>query len=198
MESNLIDRRTLIVGSFAATLLPATFGGTPVFAEEVADQNIDKSNNGWPIQNPDSIVSTIKNCNISGLGASYQIVIGNVDNILSDFIRQIHYNIKYIAPNDVVGWQLMLESFVGTPYSNLSSGTAFQIRPSMTIDSYFPYEIDMIRNLLSDYSGVNAWGGDLEIQDESLFYLNVSPFDPLFLSVSEKIRERNLADKRIN
>lgn len=68
MESNLIDRRTLIVGSFAATLLPATFGGTPVFAEEVADQNIDKSNNGWPIQNPDSIVSIIKNCNISGLG----------------------------------------------------------------------------------------------------------------------------------
>lgn len=60
MESNLIDRRTFIVGSFAATPLPATFGGTPVFAEEVADQNIDKSNNGWPIQNPDSIVSIIK------------------------------------------------------------------------------------------------------------------------------------------
>ena len=90
MESKLIDRRTLITGSFTATLLPATFGGAPAFAEEVVDQNIDRSNNGWPIQNPDSIVSTIKNCNISGLGTDYQIVIGNVDNILSDFIRQVH------------------------------------------------------------------------------------------------------------
>ena len=55
MESKLIDRRTLITGSFTATLLPATFGGAPAFAEEVVDQNIDRSNNGWPIQNPDSI-----------------------------------------------------------------------------------------------------------------------------------------------
>lgn len=118
--------------------------------------------------------------------------------ILSDLVRQLHYRVNDIRPGEIFGWKEIAGELMETPYSNLSSGTALQIRPEMPVDSYFAHEIDIILEILSDYEGVVSWGGLLEIKDESLFYINTPPEDSLFLRVAEKVRVRNFADVRIN
>lgn len=150
------------------------------------------------MQNPGDAVSTVEKWDISGISSSCEMRVGDVYIILSDLARQMHYRVKDIKPGEISGWKSRTEEGAQTPYSNLSSGTAFQIRPSMPVDSYFAYEVEIIQEVLKAYEGIVSWSGDMTNKDESLFYINDSPEDPLFLEVAEKVRVRNFVDVRIN
>lgn len=193
-----LGRRQFISGSLAIAVCPVVSSQSTALASQVNQDDYGSSLNGWPIQNPADKVSTIEKCDISGISSSCEMRIGDVNIILSDLVRQMHYRVKDIRPGEISGWKAMSEDATQTPYSNLSSGTALQIRPSMPLDSYFTYEIEIIQEVLKDYEGVVSWGGAMDKKDESLFYINTSPEDPLFIKVAEKVRVRNFADVRIN
>lgn len=193
-----LDRRQFIAGSLTVAICPVVSSQPPAQASQLNQDNYEFSLNGWPVQNPADGVSSIERCVISGISSSCEMRIGDVNIILSDLVRQMHYRVKDIKPGEISGWKAKTEEAIQTSYSNLSSGTALQIRPSMPIDSYFAYEIKIIQEVLKDYEGIVSWGGDMTNKDESLFYINASPEDPLFLEVAEKVRVRNFADVRIN
>ncbi|MDT0189416.1 hypothetical protein HF984_10370 [Rothia terrae] len=157
-------------------------------ASELNQEVYGYSLNGWPIHNPADDVSTVEKCDISGISSSCEMRIWDVNIVLSDLVCQMHYRVKDIRLGEISGWKDMTEAAIQTPYSNLSSGTALQIRPSMPLDSCFAYEIQIIEEVLKDYEGVVFWGGVMDKKDESLFYINTSPNDPLFIKVAEKVR----------
>lgn len=193
-----LDRRQFITGSLAITICPVVSSQPTPLASELNQEVYGYSLNGWPIQNPADDVSTVEKCDISGISSSCEMRIGDVNIVLSDLAREMHYRVKDIRPGEILGWKDMTEAAIQTPDSNLSSGTALQISPSMPLDSYFAYKIQIIEEVLKDYEGVVSWGGVMDKKDESLFYINTSPNDPLFIKVAEKVRVRNFADVRIN
>ena len=198
MKFSNLSRRDVLIGSLVCGALPLLTSSNISLANEALGANPKTSANGWPIQNPSAPGSQIQKCDISGLATKYEVSAGDVNNILSDFVRQMHYRVKDIGPMEVTGWKPLSDDWEGTPYSNLSSGTALQIRSSMPVDSYFPYEIDLTHKLLSEYSGIIAWEADSSIKDESLFYINSDPSDSSFIKIAEDIKLRSRADIRIS
>lgn len=183
-----LDRRQFITGSLAIAICPVVSSQPTALASELNQEVYGYSLNGWPIQNPADDVSTVKKCDISGISSSCEMRFGDVNIVLSDLARQMHYRVKDIRPGEILGWKDMTDAAIQTPDSNLSSGTALHISPSMPLNSYFAYEIQIIEEVLKDYEGVVSWGGVIDKKDESLFYINTSPNDHLFIKVAEKVR----------
>lgn len=91
-----LDRRQFITGSLAIAICPVVSSQPTALASELNQEVYEYSLNGWPIQNPADDVSTVEKCDISGISSSCEMRIGDVNIVLSDLARQMHYRVKYI------------------------------------------------------------------------------------------------------
>ncbi|WP_369686988.1 hypothetical protein [Streptomyces somaliensis] len=119
----------------------------------------------------------------------FQVRLGAVETVLVHLIRRFHYEIAELQPGEVVGWTAPDE--LQGPARNLASGTAVRIRPGHyppgVRGGFFPLELAVIRDVLTELDGVVRWGGDDRTVDEALFYLAVGPDHTRLEAIAERL-----------
>jgi hypothetical protein len=176
------DRRTVLAVGTAATaayLLPT---GTAAAADRTAPTSgfrptrIPLSQNGWEIQNQANHVSTVLTRSVSGTGLRVEIRIGLPELLLLHVASRFHYEVQELRAGDLQGWSRIGRTPLTSPASNLSSGTALRIVPgARSRGSYFPQQVQRIREIVAECAGRVRWGGDDALVDESLYYLAAGP-----------------------
>ncbi|MEU1270237.1 hypothetical protein [Streptomyces sp. NPDC005799] len=144
-----------------------------------------KSRNGWPV------LAQAPSHRIEGSGQEVRLAGGDASVILLHVARRFHYEIDSLRAGDVHGWTAHAD---GTePYeSNYASGSALAIRPlcypSGSKGNFYPNELVVVRDILSELDGTVAWGGDFEAAKESHFELTLRPGHPRLKGVARKIQ----------
>jgi hypothetical protein len=189
------NRRTVLAVGTAATaayLLPtgaatAADRTTPTSGPRPA--KIPLSQNGWQIQNQANHVSTVWTRSVSGTGLRVDIRIGLPELLLLHIARRFHYEVQELRAGDLQGWSRIGRTPLTSPASNLSSGTALRIIPgARSRGSYFPQQVQAIRDIVADCAGTVRWGGDDDAVDESLYYLTAGPNSAELLRVAPKFQ----------
>ncbi|WKX12199.2 hypothetical protein [Streptomyces sp. NL15-2K] len=151
-----------------------------------------QSKNGWEMEKVVDDRGNIYTRPAPGTPLDFQVRMGEVETVLVHVVTRFHYEIDALRKGEAVGWRKPGSVRKGLAETNLSSGTAVQIRP----DSYppgarggfYPMEELVIRDILAECEGVVRWGGDDSRPNESLFYIDVPPGDERLTRVAEKIR----------
>ncbi|MFD7058235.1 hypothetical protein [Streptomyces sp. NPDC059906] len=196
MSAHLNRRSVLAVGTAAtaAVLLP-------IGAARAADRTtptprprptgIPLSQNGWAIQTQANHVSTVLTRSVSGTGLRVDIRIGLPELLLLHVARRFHYEVQELRAGELLGWCAIGRTPSTDPASNLSSGTALRIFPgARSSGSYFPQQVERIRDIVADCAGTVRWGGEDDSVDESLYYLTAGPDSGELLRVAPKFEER--------
>lgn len=144
-----------------------------------------KSRNGWPV------LAQAPSHRIEGSSQKVRLAEGDASVILLHVARRFHYEIDSLRAGDVHGWTAHPD--VTEPYeSNYSSGSALAIRPlcypSGSKGNFYPNELVVIRDILSELDGTVAWGGDFTAPKESHFELTLRPGHPRLKGVARKIQ----------
>ncbi|MFF2526008.1 hypothetical protein [Streptomyces liangshanensis] len=215
----LLTRTGVLAGAAVLTAIPGSFVlATPAYAdssssktptgEEIRnafrryEQNHARvhagtnSTNGWEVEKTTDGGGSISSRPVPGTPLTGVTVrIGDVETVLVHVVRRFHYEISELLKGDVIGWRAPGQVRKGLPESNLTSGTAVQIRPgfypSGTKGGYFDPQLVVVRDILAELNGVVRWGGDDRRVDEALFYINVEPGDSKLAGVAERIRTWN-------
>lgn len=170
----------LINGGGAGTAVAATGKGAEPHAWKGK-----KSRNGWPV------LAQAPSHRIEGSSQKVRLAEGDASVILLHVARRFHYEIDSLRAGDVHGWTA--DADVAQPYeSNYLSGSALAIRPlcypSGSKGNFYPNELVVIRDILSELDGTVAWGGDFEAPKESHFELTLRPGHPRLKGVARKIQ----------
>lgn len=180
--SGHLNRRTVLAVGTAATAAYVLPTGAATAADRTAPKSgfrptkIPVSQNGWEIQNQANHVSTVWTRAVSGTGLDVDIRIGLPELLLLHIARRFHYEVQELRAGDVQGWSRIGRTPLTRPASNLSSGTALRVVPGARArGSYFPRQVERIRDIVADCGGTVRWGGDDDTVDESLYYLTAGP-----------------------
>ncbi|MCX3060394.1 hypothetical protein [Streptomyces beihaiensis] len=144
-----------------------------------------KSRNGWPV------LSEAPSHVIEGSAQQVRLADGDAAVLLLHVARRFHYEIDSLRSGDVEGWTA--HAHVTQPYeSNYLSGSAMAIRPlcypAGAKGNFYPNELVVIRDILSELDGAVAWGGDFTVPKESHFELALRPGHPRLKGVARKIQ----------
>lgn len=144
-----------------------------------------KSRNGWPV------LAQAPSHRVEGSSQQVRLAGGDAAVILLHVARRFHYEIDSLRAGDVHGWTAHAD--VTQPYeSNYLSGSALAIRPLCypggSKGNFYPNELVVIRDILSELDGTVAWGGDFEAPKESHFELTLRPGHPRLKGVARKIQ----------
>ncbi|MGW7671144.1 hypothetical protein ACWGJX_29050 [Streptomyces sp. NPDC054775] len=191
-----VSRRTVlaragIIAAAAAvtTLTPSVATAAPIKAWKGAPAGVPTSANGWPLEQQANHISTVWTRPVPGSGLEVDIRIGDAEAILLHVVRRFHYEVEQLHSVDIAGWQAIDELTKNAPESNLASGTAVRIRPGAAAQgSLFPLQEVVVRDILADCGGVVRWGGDDNLVDESLFYLDRGPNSHEVRDLARKLR----------
>ncbi|MEU3711999.1 hypothetical protein [Streptomyces catenulae] len=192
MTSTGLSRRRFIgaTSSAAATATLINLGGvgtavatTGKGAEPHAWKG-KQSRNGWPV------LAQAPSHRIEGSSQKVRLAEGDASVILLHVARRFHYEIDSLRAGDVHGWTA--HANVTEPYeSNYASGSALVIRPlcypSGSKGNFYPNELVVIRDILSELDSTVAWGGDFKVPKESHFELTLRPGHPRLKGVARKI-----------
>jgi hypothetical protein len=183
-----ISRRSVLRGIGAASVfavLPQVAGTDPKLSRIATVQAAPSENtalrsaNRWSIQESANNYTTIWTRPVAGTEILVDLRLGAVETVLSYVILRYHFEIAELRAGDVAGWRSLGATDLSDVRSNLSSGTAMEVRPS-----FFPrgisggfsrLELERLRELLDPVKSIVSWGGDLRTPDESLFYISVPP-----------------------
>ncbi|MEY9993684.1 hypothetical protein ABIE67_005716 [Streptomyces sp. V4I8] len=190
------NRRSVLAVGTAATaayLLPT---GTATAADRTAPTSgfrpakIPLSQNGWEIQTQANHVSTVWTRSVSGTGLRVDVRIGLPELLLLHIARRFHHEVQELRAGNVQGWSRIGRTPRTSPASNLSSGTALRLVPgARSRGSYFPQQVERIRDIVADCAGTVRWGGDDDLVDESLYYLTAGPDSGELMRVAPKFQE---------
>ncbi|MEU9457751.1 twin-arginine translocation signal domain-containing protein [Streptomyces sp. NPDC058322] len=208
-----LARTAVIAGATAAASLPfSEYLASPAHAadrynepehiREAARRALERrrrtrdgrhSPNGWEMEVATDQGGTVWARPVPGTPIGHVAVrIGDAETVLVHVIRRFHYEVDALRKGDVVGWRKPNAVHRGLAEANQASGTAVQIRPGHyplgAKGGFFPQQQIVIRDILAELEGVVRWGGDDKRPDESLFYLDVKPGDPLLAKVVSKLR----------
>ncbi|MGC5345712.1 hypothetical protein ACPXCE_25880 [Streptomyces sp. DT24] len=201
-----IPRRTLLsctaavvvgaaVASLAGNTLPAQAATSPMADNPVHSlvTTSGPSLNAWQMEESADNGGDIWTRPVLGTPLNgVQVRIGVVETVLAHIIQRFHYDIDSLRPGDVVGWRHPGTVRKGLAESNLASGTAIQIRPgfypSGQRGGFFPNQLVVVRDILTDLEGVVRWSGDDTKPDEALFYIDVPPGSGHLIEVADKLR----------
>ncbi|MGV4982989.1 hypothetical protein ACWC0C_31140 [Streptomyces sp. NPDC001709] len=188
-----LSRRRFIgaTSSAAAAATLIDFGGAGTAAADPGTGNEprgwkgEKSRNGWPV------LSKAPSQLIEGSSQKVRLAEGDAAVVLLHVARRFHYEIDSLRAGDVHGWTAHRD--VTEPYeSNYLSGSAIAIRPlcypTGAKGNFYPNELVVIRDILSELDGTVAWGGDFKTPKESHFELTVRPGHPRLKGVARKIQ----------
>ncbi|MDX3853437.1 M15 family metallopeptidase [Streptomyces sp. AK02-01A] len=185
-----IDRRRVLAtgaGLGAATALAPILSGTAQ-AEDSGPSRVwngTRSANGWPV------LDNGENFTIEGSGLSVRLAAGSVAVILLHVARRFHYEINQLREGDVRG-HIRSRNILQRYESNHLSGTAVAIRPDAfpagVKGGLYPYELVVVRDILTELDGVVAWGGDFATPKESHFEIAYRPEHPKVKGVARKIQ----------
>jgi hypothetical protein len=149
-----------------------------------------KSSNGWTINQAADAGGSVWTRPVSGTGFDVQVAMGDVETILVHCVRRFHYEIDSLRPGDVVGFKS--PGTVKGYETNHASGTAVDIRPGSyppgVAGGFYPYQVDVIRDVLADCDGVLKWGGDFAVPDEAHFQIDLPPTDERVRRLADKLR----------
>lgn len=179
-STNGVSRRAVVGGLGAglvglATAAPATArtatsaSGEPGTATRWTGAH---SHNGWPIG------GATNEYRVEGSAATVTLAAGAPATLLLHAARRIGYELDMLRAGEVVG--VVSDRAVLSPQrSNLLSGTAIRVRPDFlpygSTGNLFPQEVVVLEDVVAESGGALAWGGHLDVPDESLVYLAVGP-----------------------
>jgi hypothetical protein len=151
------------------------------------------STNGWEMERVVDDHGSIYTRPVPGTPLDgLQVRIGDVDVVLVHLVRRFHYEIDELRRGEVVGWCPPAKVRRRRPESALASGTAVRIRPGHcpvgSRGNLHDLEVAVVRDILAELDGVVRWGGDYQVPEESLFYLDVPPGDERLAAVATRIR----------
>ncbi|GAA1861612.1 hypothetical protein GCM10009751_19150 [Myceligenerans crystallogenes] len=193
-----VSRRTVIAGTALVSIAAlcsdlvtppalATSGGPRAVPE-----GIPVSENGWAIVESTGYGMAVWNSSVVGTVLSYDVRLGVVESVLTHLIQRYHYEVAPLHEGDLMGWKAPRSNVGAGPHSNLSSGTAVQIRPGHfptgTGGGLFPAELASLRRILDELDGLVAWGGDEKEPDESLFWISANPSNGQLQNLESEIR----------
>lgn len=191
-----VARRSLLLGASLVGVTAAQMAFTakaraqpPSSLSSAAGQVV--SLNGWPLQERANDVSTVWTRPVSGTGIAIPLALGTPQTLLHHVVRRVHYEIEALREGDLTGWRPLGATSRRSPASNISSGTAVRIRPGARTDAYFPFQEEVLRDILLDTDGAVRWGGDDDERDDSLFYLNLGP--KAARDIGQRLRRANEA-----
>ncbi|MEV1289263.1 hypothetical protein [Micromonospora sp. NPDC049679] len=184
----MITRRTFLgtaAGVGVLSLVPGT-------AAEAAGKGTKwtgaKSANGWRIT--PSAISTYR---IEGSRASVALRQGVAAAVLLHIARRWHYEIAPVDTGDgggITGHTTDRE-IQAKFQSNYLSGTALAVQstafPLGGSEKLWPYQEEIVRDILLDCEGTVAWGGDLNPAQASHFHLAVAPGDKTLAGVAARL-----------
>jgi hypothetical protein len=166
------SRRQVLLALGASGLAATTVGVGPAAAQTEPPSSPPgvwsgpTSANGWPVLDRAAWVD------IEGSGQRVRLAGGSATAILGYVARRFHYEIDELRDDDLQGYLPSLD--VGQAYeSNHLSGTALAIRPHAypagVSGGFYPAELVVIHDILTELDGVVAWGGDFTVPKESHF-----------------------------
>ncbi len=143
-----------------------------------------ESANGWPV------VARVKEHPIEGSGLDVALADGAAAAILTYVARRFHYEIDQLRPGDVQGHRA--DRLVQQAYeSNYRSGSALTIRPQAyplgVRGGLYPHELVVVQDILAEFGGVVAWGGDFTVPKESHFEIAYGPRDSRVRDAARRI-----------
>lgn len=208
----VLSRRSLLAAGGGALAVTAVAGtGSQAFAadgvkikatrpptptdEKPTAKKTPLSANGWATEAKANDGGTIWSRSVNGTGFSVDLRTGDVGATLLYVVRRFHYEIDALKPGEVTGFKALGNTSRTSPVSNHASGTAVSIRPGFYPDGssggFFPFQLDVIRDILAECGGTVRWGGDDDTPRESLFYIDVPPDDEDMSTVGGRIRGWN-------
>lgn len=143
-----------------------------------------ESANGWPV------LARADRHPIEGSGEQVALAGGAAAVILTYVARRFHYEIDQLRPGDVQGHR------AGAPVtqvyeSNYLSGSALAIRPQAyplgVRGGLYPGELVVVQDILAEFDGVVAWGGDFPVPKESHFEIAYGPRDPRVSAAAHRV-----------
>ncbi|MEU9890841.1 M15 family metallopeptidase [Sphaerisporangium sp. NPDC051011] len=152
------------------------------------------SPNGWLINTAANSGGSVWTRPVPGTGFEIDVAIGDVEVILVHIVRRFHYEIDTLRPGEVIGFKS--PATVKRRELNHASGTAIDIRPGHyppdVRNGFYPHELAVIRDILTQCEGAVKWGGDFSSPDEAHFEIGVPPTDKRVRKVAQKIRGWNI------
>jgi hypothetical protein len=184
MDNITISRRHMVLSLGASAVALATVGVSAVGAQVDTTWTAGTSANGWPVLDRSELVD------IEGSGQQVALAPGAAATILTYVARRFHYEIDQLRPDDVQGHTPLTS--IDQPYeSNYLSGTAIAIRPNAypvgVSDGFYPAELIVIRDILTELEGVVTWGGDHDVPKESHFEIALPPQDRRIAQLAQRI-----------
>ncbi|GAA3268650.1 hypothetical protein Dvina_17170 [Dactylosporangium vinaceum] len=189
-----MDRRHLLR---AAALVggAATVGVlVPAGAAQAAPQTwrSSRSANGWPVL-PHAATHTVE-----GSGVTVALADGDPATILTYVARRFHYELQRLRTGDIRGHSTSRQ--IATAYeSNYLSGSAIAIRPLAypigVRGGFYPHELVVLQDILTDLDGAVVWGGELDPPKESHVQIAAPPGHPTVRGAARRIASWNAGPK---
>ena len=183
----MVTRRSLLGAAAGAPVL-GLVPSTAANAAEPAKWTRRTSANGWRID--PAAVATFR---IEGSRASVRLRAGAPAAVLLHLARRWHYEIAPLDTGEGGGIAAFTtDRTVGAGFeSNYLSGTAIALHPNAYplngSERLWPFQEEIVRDILLDLDGIVAWGGDLTPVKSSHFHLAVRAGDPALARVAAKV-----------
>ena len=146
--------------------------------------------NGWPVNRQAGIGGSVWPRPVVGTGASVEVSMGEVEEVLVHVLRRFHYEIATLGPGDIVGFRTA--AGLRGQQRNHASGTAVDVLPGHypagSAGNFYPAQLAVIRDVLKQCQGVVRWGGDFKTPDEAHFQIGVSPGNPALSRLAATLR----------
>jgi hypothetical protein len=174
----------MVLSLGASAMMLATVGVPASGAQDSPTWTAATSANGWPVLDRAELVD------VEGSGRQVALAPGAAATILTYVARRFHYEIDQLRPDDLHGHASLMS--IDEPYeSNYLSGTAIAIRPTAypvgVSDGFYPAELVVIRDILTELDGVVTWGGDHDVPKESHFEIALPPRDRRIARLAQRI-----------
>lgn len=146
------------------------------------------SENGWPI------VDNAKLFRVEGSNQSVHLVDEDCATLLLYVARRFNYEIGTLRDGEITGHTA--SRAVSQSYeSNYLSGTAIAIRPLLypvgAKGLFYPNELAVIRDILSELDNTVSWGGDEDVPKESHFQIANALGHARIKNSARKVRARD-------